>query len=195
MYPFGAFDSKDKDDYSGSCLKRQETPKLVIAGGADFNDEASRERGNQGGFMKIMDIDGNETYYKTDVTTIFIDMMFKYKGISLMSEYAKRTAANSIARNGDGTTTGDQIVEGEALNVMAGYLFKSNWELTGRYTAINYSKSVREFSGTNSQVQYTFGVSRYFANHNLKVQADLSYNQTMNRNDGLLGRIHVEFQL
>lgn len=195
VYPFGEFDAKDKDDYSGSCLKRQEKPKLVIAGGADFNDEASRVRGNQGGFMRNIDVDGNDSYYKTDVTTIFIDMMFKYKGISLMSEYANRTAQKSIATNGDGTLTGDQILEGEALNIMAGYLFKSNWEVSGRYTAINYTRDVREYSGTKSVTQYTLGVSKYFAGHNLKLQADVSYNQTVSKNDGLLGRIHVEFQL
>src|SRR5690606_1010010 len=49
--PFGPFDSKDKDDYIGSALKRYKTPKLCVGVTYDFNDRSSRERGQLGRFM------------------------------------------------------------------------------------------------------------------------------------------------
>jgi phosphate-selective porin OprO/OprP len=90
-----------------------------------------------------------------------------------MAEYASRTAEKDSAINVlDGTKTGDVVAVGSAMNFQLGYMFKTNWEVAGRYTTINWNKKI---TGKEIQTQYTLGISKYFKGHKLKVQSDISY--------------------
>ena len=103
-----------------------------------------------------------------------------------MVEYAHRDADNPLAVEADGTAaldedgnpTGDVVSIGNALNLQAGYLFKCNLEVVGRYTTTNFDN----ITGRGNEDQYTLGVSKYVVGHKLKVQSDLSY-KTVNGND------------
>jgi len=75
ILPFGRFTSKG--DYSSADLERENFSKLALAITYDFNDDASREQGQLGDFLP-------ET---RDLQSIIADLMFKYKGLSLMGEY------------------------------------------------------------------------------------------------------------
>jgi len=165
VLPFGKF----KGAYTGGALKREEAPKLAIGATYDFNNNAVKDRSNMGSYMMI---DAGEAYYQTNVNTIFVDAMFKYQGFSVMAEYANRDAANPIALNSDGTESGDVVQVGDGLNLMSGYLFKNDVELTGRFTTIDLDNVI---TGGNKETQYTFGVSKYFKGHKLKIQSDISY--------------------
>ncbi|PCJ27674.1 MAG: porin [Flavobacteriales bacterium] len=165
ILPFGKFASKG--DYVEGDIKREQKPKLALGGTYDVHNRAVKTKSNQGSYME-----NDAGYFETDVTTIFADMMFKYKGFSLMAEYALRTAAQDSAMNIDGTKTGDVVAVGKGMNFQMGYLFKKNWEVAGRYTAITLDKNV---TGKELQTQYTFGISKYFKGHKLKVQSDISY--------------------
>ena len=182
LLPFGAF--KSKGDYSGSDLKREEKPKLLLAATFDTNQDAVKNRSNQGSYMV------NDTgFYQTDINTIFLDAMFKYNGFSFMAEYANRTADDPIAKNSDGTLTGDEVQVGSGLNLQTGYLFKNNLEVSGRYTNINLDEDI---TGKNPQSQYTLGLSKYIVGHKLKVQSDLSYLSEEDNNGGLMWRLQVD---
>ncbi|WP_179009165.1 porin [Winogradskyella forsetii] len=179
--PFGEFQSNG--DYSQSDLKREEKPKLMLGFTYNYNQDAVRERGFAGDYMTRTD----ETLYETDQTTIFADAMFKYRGFSFMGEYAKRTADDEIATELDGTTILDIdgepgpdyiVLTGNALNLQAGYLFKSNYEIAARFTTLEF-ESITGALPTN---QYTLGASKYIVGHKLKVQTDLSYT-TLDGND------------
>ena len=164
--PFGVF--KSKGDYSQSDLKREDTSKLMVGFTYNFNENAVRERGFAGDYM----IRTDETMFETNQTTLFVDAMYKYNGFSFMGEYAKRTADNVIATETDGVTpTGDVVLTGNALNLQAGFLFKSNYEIAGRFTTVDY-ESITESLPSK---QYTLGVNRFLVGHKLKVQSDLSY--------------------
>jgi len=166
LLPFGAF--KSKGDYSQSDLKREEKSKLMLGFTYNFNEEAVRERGFAGDYM----VRSDETIYGTDQTTIFIDAMYKFNGFSFMGEYAKRTADNEIATETDGVTpTGDIVLTGNALNLQAGYLFKNNYEVAGRFTTVDY-ESVTSKLPTK---QYTLGFNKFVVGHKLKIQSDISY--------------------
>ena len=144
--PFGAF--KSKGDYSQSDLKRENTSKLMVGFTYNFNENAVRERGFAGDYM----IRTDGTIFETNQTTIFADAMFKHNGFSFMGEYAKRTADHVIATETDGVTpTGDVVLTGNALNLQAGYLFKNNYEIAGRFTTVDY-EAVTE---THPSKQYT----------------------------------------
>ncbi len=179
--PFGKF--KSKGDYSGSDLKREEMPKLMFALNYDTNKNAVKTRSNQGSYM-FNDIG----FHETDINTFFFDGMFKYSGFSFMWEYADRGADDPIAKNSDGTETGDVVWVGNGLNLQTGYLFKNNLEVSGRYTSINLD----DLTGRNAETQYTIGLSKYLAGHKLKVQTDLSYLAEDNGTDGLMYRLQVD---
>ncbi len=164
LLPFGKFVGKE---YSGSDQKREPKPKLMLAATYDINRDAVKTRSNQGSYM-VNDIG----FYETNINTFFLDAMFKYKGFSLMGEYAHRDAGDPVAKNSDGTPTGDIVQVGNGLNLQTGYLFPSNWEVSGRYTEINLDEAITE---KKPEAQYTLGVSKYIVGHKLKVQTDLSY--------------------
>ncbi len=176
MLPFGEF--KSKGDYFGSDLKREEKPKLAIGITYDFHDGAVRQSANQKSYLD----------YEKDLTTIFVDMMFKYKGFSSMIEYANRQAIGSAIVTSDGDGAIQYFYTGAGLNASIGYLFKNNFEVATRYTTI----LPNDGNPKDDINMYTLGVSRYIVGHSLKVQSDFSY---ITEGDGeeLLYRIQVEF--
>jgi hypothetical protein len=182
LLPFGAF--KSKGDYSGSDLKREETPKLMLAATFDTNRDAVKNRSNQGSYMV-----NDSGFYQTDINTIFLDAMFKYQGFSFMAEYATRSADDPIAKNSDGSLTGDEVQVGNGLNLQTGYLLKSNWEVSGRYTNIVLDENI---TGKNPESQYTLGLSKYIVGHKLKVQTDVSYLNLDGGSNKLMCRLQVD---
>ena len=180
--PLGEF--KSKGEYSGSDLKREEKPKLMFAVTYDHNSNAVKNRSNQGSYMA-----NDVGFYETDIQTLFVDAMFKYKGFSLMAEYADRNADDPLAKNSDGSLTGDEVQVGNGLNIQAGYLLPSNWEVSGRYTNIELDKNI---TGKVPENQYTLGLSRFIVGHKLKVQTDLSLLQKDGSNDGWMYRLQFD---
>ncbi|CAM1359438.1 Phosphate-selective porin O and P [Tenacibaculum sediminilitoris] len=182
LLPFGKFEGKG--DYTGGDLKREQTPKLAFAMGYDFNNDAVKNRSNQGNYMI-----NDEGYYQTDITTLFVDTMFKYKGFSFMGEYAYRDAKDPVAKNSDGTLTGEIVQVGSALNLQSGYLFTNNWEVSGRFTNISLNEAI---TGKGTEDQYTIGLSKYIAGHKLKVQTDVSYLDIATTTNQLMYRLQVD---
>tara|TARA_B100000809_G_scaffold266838_1_gene332070 strand:- start:17621 stop:18814 length:1194 start_codon:yes stop_codon:yes gene_type:complete len=175
--PFGDF--KGKGDYKGSSLERESTTKLAVGVSYDFNNNAVKTLSNRGTYMA-----NDIGYYETDINTVFIDAILKYKGFSFMGEYSNRNAGDPIAKNSDGTETGDVVPEGYGVNLQSGYLFKKNWELTGRFSTI-------DLNNKETSNQYTIGTSKYILGHKLKVQSDVSY-LTL---DGIGDEIRFRLQL
>jgi hypothetical protein len=181
LLPFGNFTGKG--DYIGGDLKREESLKWAFAASYDLNNNAVKNRSNQGSYMT------NDTgFYQTNISTLFVDTMLKYKGLSFMGEYALRNAADALAKNSDNSLTGDKVQTGNSLNLMSGYLFKNNWELTGRYTNVTYDG----FLHKGAENQYTFGVSKYIAGHKLKIQSDVSYLDVVSSKSQLMYRLQVD---
>ena len=128
-------------------------------------------------------------FYETTINTFFFDGMFKYNGFSFMWEYAYRDAEDPIAKNSDGTETGDVVQIGDGLNLQTGYLFQNNWEVSGRYTNIKLDENI---TGSSPETQYTLGLSKYIVGHKLKVQTDLSYLSVENGQDELMYRLQLD---
>jgi len=182
LLPFGNFASKG--DYKGSDLKFEQDPKLALGFAYDYNNNASKTRSNQGSYML------NDTgYYSTNISTLFIDAMYKHKGFSFMAEYANRDAQDPLAKNSDGSLTGDEVQIGHGLNIQTGYLLSKTIEVSGRYTNISLDKNI---TGKSAENQYTLGLSKYIAGHKLKVQTDLSYTDIGFKTNQLLYRLQVD---
>ncbi len=176
--PFGKF--KNKGDYLGSSLEREAKPKLAVGISYDINNNAVRNRSNRGTYME-----NDLGFYETDIKTMFIDAILKHKGFSFMAEYSNRDAKDPIAKNSDGTETGVIVPEGYGVNLQSGYLFKKNWEITGRFSTIDMKE-------TDVSNQYTLGVSKYIIGHKLKIQSDVSYLTLADVSDQLMFRLQLD---
>lgn len=176
ILPFGSF--AKKGDYSQSDIARESSLKAMISVTYDINKNAVKTRSNMGSYMFL----SNGDLFETDITTLFLDAVFKYNGFSLTGEYANRDADRIIAFETDNLTrTGDVVAAGSALNVQGSYLFTNNLEMTMRYTDVDF----KEITGLSDLRQITYGLSKYIVGHKLKVQADISFS----RKDGLKDNI------
>ena len=128
-------------------------------------------------------------YFETDISTLFVDAMYKHKGFSFMAEYADRTSDDPFAKNSDGTLTGDVVKVGKAINLQTGYLFTNNFELSGRYTNVKFDDKI---FGDNGEKEYTVGVSKYLSSHKLKVQSDISYRDVVDDNSHIIYRLQFD---
>ena len=179
LLPFGEFSSKG--DYSQGDLKREKSIKAMLGFTYDINENAVKSRSNMGSYL----IQSSGGLFETDITTIFLDGVIKYNGFALTGEYANRDADQIEALEEDGRTkTGAVVGAGSASNIQGSYLFKNNFEITARYTNINFKKITR-LSDLN---QITFGVSKYVVGHSLKIQADISLLNASGIKDNLLFR-------
>lgn len=191
--PFGFF--KSKGDYSQADLKREPKPKLMVGVTYDYNQDAVKTRSNLGSYMILSD----GSLYETDQTTLFVDAMFKVNGFSFAGEFANRDADNPLAVEADGSPavdedgnpTGDVVLTGSSINLQAGYLFKNNFEIAGRYTTADFD----EITSRTGEEQYTLGVSKYVVGHKLKVQSDFTYGTREGEKDFLQFRLGFDLHL
>ncbi|MCB0762785.1 MAG: porin [Flavobacteriales bacterium] len=184
LLPMGEFTKKG--DYYASDLAREAKPKIMLGFTYSYNVNAERTGGQLGSYT----VNGMR-----DLQTIFADLVIKYKGISVMVEYADRQTNGTPITAGTWDSEGvllsvdEAFLTGTALNAQLGYLFKSNWELAARYTQFNPNISLVADDAT----EYTFGISRYVVGHNLKVQADFTWIQEENNYDNMEVRLQTEF--
>jgi len=179
ILPFGEF--KKKGDYIGGDIAREENLKLSLGFTYDYNDNAIQEHGQKGDVMTE----------SRDLTTYFGDMMLKYRGLSIMGEYASKSATVSPTIIDTSGLVIGSFYTGTGINLQLGYLFENNWEVAGRMTQI----SPDDITGNPDVEMYTFGISKYIVGHSLKVQSDFSIIQTEGEEDKLGIRIQMELAL
>ena len=189
ILPLGEFTGKG--DYFSSDLKREETPKISIGVTYDVNKGAARIGGNLGSYIE----DSNDLVIDSalcDLNTILADVFFKYKGFSLLSEYANKTMTGERITDVDGDFINNYYT-GSGLTVQAGYLLENNLEPAFRWTSIEPELE----SGRDLIDMYTIGLSKYIKGHSLKVQTDFSFitetdQVTLEENNEVMFRFQVE---
>lgn len=91
ILPLGEF--KNKGDYFLSDLEREQKPKIAFGITYDLNKGAVRQQGQLGQFIYDST---NTNYIEDDLTAIFVDMIFKYNGFSILSEYANKSTSKNM---------------------------------------------------------------------------------------------------
>ncbi|MGV3611630.1 MAG: porin [Fluviicola sp.] len=170
VLPFGAF--ADKNDYQEGDLAREQKPKLSIGASYNFNDDAVRAGGQL----------GRDLYTKTDMETFSLDLLFKYKGFALYSEFMQRNCSNPITFTSDSLTI-QPVFAGYGFLQQVSYLFKSNWEIALRYAEVTPFSSVYnnpDFTSVNlkKNQEFQLGVTKYLYGHRVKVQGNILYQLT-----------------
>ena len=135
-------------------------------------------------YLKVL-----KNYSENTLTSFMADMIFKYNGWSVMSEFATKSTEDNIARKGlsRGYKTGSGIM------VAAGYLFNNNVELALRYTNIMADKE--NASSLADEEEIALGLSKYIVGHSLKIQTDIARTIKNDASDGEIRfRAQVEMQ-
>ncbi len=180
--PFGKF--KSKGDYVQAAIQKETKPKLSVGISYDLNDDAVKTRSNQG---KYMELDAGN-YYMTDITTWFVDAMFKYRGFSFMGEFADRHAQAPVAIFPTNAPSGDVVLEGQSINLQMGYFVTDQLELAARYTSAKFGA----FNRSGLEQEYTLGISKYISGHHLKVQTDMTWMRLGANTTGMMARLQFD---
>lgn len=164
ILPFGKF--TNKGDYFGADLARESTPKLSLAATFDYDMDAYHSGGQIG---KVLDT-------QSTLGNIVIDAMFKYKGFSFMGEYDDKWVKSGDATSGLNSSGDEQaFYTGNSLNLQAGYLFKSNYEIAGRFTTTQPESTVKILGDDFDNNRYSLGFSKYISGHTVKIQSTITY--------------------
>lgn len=191
--PFGLFTNFGQ--YRQGDIVRETAPKLVIGGTYSINYGMSSRRGRRSGDILYLDEEGN--YSLPDYTKYGIDMMFKYRGFSMLAEFMGSVAdvptdITARVRN-NGTVSnnfevdGQQDVEnyvkgrmmlGKGYNVQAGYIFRNLMSVDARLAYLDADQHSFLNNGTfyNRPRYYTLGMTKYFDNnYGFKIQGSFTY--------------------
>ena len=190
--PFGLF--RNFGQFRQGDLVRELNPKLLIGFSASYNDGITSRRGRRNGDFVYYTLNGTDTSYQLpDFFKFGADILFKYRGFSLIGEFVQTKAfipdgithRNDRYNNPNNLTTNfrtyspadyvrTQMMLGSGLNLQAGYIFKSLFSIDGRFTSLRPD----ELSFLNNSLfynrnkYYEIGVSKYFTkNYTFKLQA------------------------
>lgn len=168
--PLGTF--KRDGDYFEGDLMREPDPKVSFGAAYSINKNSTRPGGQLGTQFR-------QEGLNRDLETWFADVIYKHRGFSFLSEYAKRWTSDAFFQDVVGSNvTNVTIYKGEALSAQSGYLFENNVETVARYTQLWADRET--LLGDNNRKQYTVGLNRYFNGHVVKVQSDLTYDVAQN---------------
>ena len=87
------------------------------------------------------------------------------------------------------------VFTGQGVNVQTSYILPSKWVSALRNSTIYPERKIKERTGYNYYNQSTIGVTKYILGHNLKVQADASYNYKNGANINTYNRYEIRFQV
>lgn len=161
LFPFGAF-NKDGTNFEGDIV-REKSPKLLLSGGIQQNNNARRTQGQLGA----------DLFESRTMQSIFLDAMFKYKGFAAMSAYMSRsTHKNAVTINPLDETESNFVYTGSGFDYQLSYLFPTDYEIIGRFSTQKIGEDIRTF--VPHQKQYSVGLTKYIREHAFKLQAEFT---------------------
>lgn len=190
--PFGTF--RNFGQFRQVDMVRELTPKLMIGINGSYNVGMSSRRGRENGDFLFYNVSQNDTSYRLpNFLKTGADLLFKYRGFSLMAEFVMTkafiaddiTIRNDRYGNPENFTTNfrsytpseyvrTQLMLGSGLNLQAGYLFKNLFSIDARFSSLNPDEYsfMNNTSFYNRNKYYTIGLSKYFSkNYSYKIQA------------------------
>ena len=177
ILPFGDFSEGNRG--STVDLKHEEKPKVQIGVAYSKNIGASNLVGDGHGDFVLYDSSGEENY--PDYSQLFFDLNLKYKGFSLLFEYADSYASGLddiyTDPNGFNTLVPKQISEylvlGDSQGIHFGYFTKSGYSIDFIYEQSNPEFISNIDSILRESTNFGFGLSKYLSDNNIKLQASV----------------------
>lgn len=178
VYPLGFF-SENNDKYTAD-LGHESKPKLLLGGALSKNKGASGATGESHGDFLFFDENGKNNL--PDYSQLFVDALFKFKGFSFLAEYASSSASGLDKPFLDANATqilapqqvSEFLILGDSYTMQAGYVTKSGFSFD-----VRYENTKPEFAANTSSLlpdsnSYTLGLTKYFKQNNIKMQASFT---------------------
>ena len=177
ILPFGDFSEGNR--LSTVDLNHEEKPKVQIGVAYSKNTGASNQVGDGHGDFILYNNSGDELF--PDYSQLFFDLNLKYKGFSLVLEYADAFASSldQIYTDPNGLNVlvpkqiSEYLVLGDSQGIQFGYFTKNGISVDFIYEHLNPEFDSYESSVLRKSSNMGFGVSKYLAGNNLKIQASL----------------------
>lgn len=182
VYPLGMFAEGNRQSLAD--LAHEESLKMVLGGAASFNDGASGGVGEAHGDFFLYNQEGDQQL--PDYRQLYSDILVKYRGFSFLGEYSVSTATNLNGTFVDVTANNElQVTEiseylalGAGLNLQLGYATEQGFALDLRY-AMTTPEFTKNFNTVlTEQAATTVGISKYFKDNALKLQAAVTALET-----------------
>ena len=178
IYPLGYF--SPGNDVHVADLKHEESFKFALGAAASYNDGASNAVGEGHGNFFIYEENGEKQL--PDYRQVYADILMKYKGFSLLTEYvnASATGLEQTFVNQAATVElqpqqiSSFLVLGDAFNSQIGYVTKKGYAIDLRYS--NLSPEFDNFSDSILQETdiYSIGLTKYIKGNDVKIQSTFS---------------------
>ena len=177
ILPFGDFSIGNR--LSTVDLMHEEKPKVQIGVAYSKNMGASNQVGDGHGDFILYDNSGDELF--PDYSQLFLDLNLKYKGFSLVLEYADAFVSGLDQIYTDPNAfnllipqqISEYLVVGDSQGIQFGYFTKNGISVDFIYEHLNPEFDSYESSVLRKSSNMGFGVSKYLAGNNLKIQASL----------------------
>ena len=177
ILPFGDFSIGNR--ISTVDLMHEEKPKVQIGVAYSKNMGASNQVGDGHGDFILYDNSGDELF--PDYSQLFFDLNLKYKGFSLVLEYADAFASGLDQIYTDPNAfnllipqqISEYLVVGDSQGIQFGYFTKNGISVDFIYENLNPEFDSYESSVLRKSSNMGVGISKYLAGNNLKIQATL----------------------
>ncbi len=177
VLPFGDFSIGNR--LSTVDLMHEDKPKVQIGVAYSKNMGASNQVGDGHGDFILYDNSGEELF--PDYSQLFLDLNLKYKGFSLVLEYADAFASGLDQIYTDPNAfnllipqqISEYLVVGDSQGIQFGYFTKNGISVDFIYENLNPEFDSYESSVLRKSSNMGVGVSKYLAGNNLKIQASL----------------------
>ena len=175
ILPFGDFSIDNR--LSTVDLMHEERPKVQIGFAYSKNMGASNKVGDGHGDFILYDDSGDELF--PDYSQLFLDLNLKYKGFSLVLEYADAYASGLDQIYTDPNAfnllipqqISEYLVVGDSQGIQFGYFTKNGISIDFIYESLNPEFDLFENSILRKTSNTGVGISKYLAGNNLKIQA------------------------
>ena len=190
IFPFGDFSIGNR--LSTVDLMHEERPKVQIGFSYSKNMGASNKVGDGHGDFILYDDSGDELF--PDYSQLFLDLNLKYRGFSLVLEYADAFASGLDQIYTDPNAfnllipqqISEYLVVGDSQGLQFGYFTKNGISIDLIYENLNPEFDSYGSSILRKSSNMGVGISKYLAGNNLKIQASLfktGYENLNNLND------------
>ena len=174
IYPMGDF--SEGNQHTTVDLVGEESLKIQLGTAFSRNYGASNLVGDGHGDFILYDDSGKEQF--PDYSQLFIDLNLKYKGFSVLVEYADSFASglNNIYTDPNGfnilqpSQISDYLVLGDSQGIQLGYFTNNGYSFDFIFEKFNPEFTQNTNSILRESTNLGFGVSKYLANNNLKLQ-------------------------
>ena len=175
IFPFGDFSIGNR--LSTVDLMHEERPKVQIGFAYSKNMGASNEVGDGHGDFILYDDSGDELF--PDYSQLFLDLNLKYRGFSLVLEYADAFASGLDQIYTDPNAfnllipqqISEYLVVGDSQGLQFGYFTKNGISIDLIYENLNPEFDSYGSSILRKSSNMGVGISKYLAGNNLKIQA------------------------